>query len=154
MSVQVRGVIEARAKFQKIEAFLASPVPMRGIVKDMKEKILTDTARGHDYRGRNFEPYSAAYAKKKGTKRPNLYLSGRMLGAIRAEVVDPRHGAVFVASESESGGASTAMLAQIHTTGTGKQPQREFVNITPNALKVFVKKHYDDPILVLAREAR
>ena len=154
MSVQVRGVTEAVRGFQKIEEFLASPKPMQAIVNDIKEKILADTARGHDYRGRNFEPYSAAYAKKKGTKRPDLRVSGRMLGAIRTEVVDPRHGAVYVASESESGGASTAMLAQIHTTGTGKQPQREFVNITPNALKVFVKKHYNDPILVLAKGAR
>lgn len=154
MSVKITGVAEAKRTFGKIEEFLASPKPMAGVVEDIKERILTNTAASHDYRGRNFKPYSTAYAKKKGTTRPDLCVSGRMLGALKARVVDPRHGQVFVASEQESGRASTAMLAQIHTTGTGKQPQREFLNITPNALQVIKKKRYDDPILELVRQMR
>jgi hypothetical protein len=46
------------------------------------------------------------------------------------------------------------MLAQIHTTGTGKQPQREFMGISDNAIKKLTKKFYDDPILELAKRTR
>lgn len=159
MTVKITGIAAARAQFAKINEFLASPKPMEGIVADIKTTILEKTAMGKDYMGRGFKAYSKAYAKKKmgmtATGRPNLKLSGTMLGALSTEVKDARHGTVFVASVSEpKGGAASDMLAQIHTTGTGKQPQREFMNLATTAVKKLVKKHYDDPILELVKAAR
>jgi phage gpG-like protein len=158
MSVKITGITEIKRQFAAIEEFLASTKPMEGIVKDIKDIILIKTASGLDYMGRGFKPYSEAYAKKKkgmtATGRPNLKASGTMLNAIKTQVINPRHGAVFVASVAEKGKATSDMLAQIHTTGTGKQPQREFMNLAPSAVKKLTKKHYDDPILVLAKQAR
>jgi hypothetical protein len=158
MSIKITGVAEVKRQFAAIEAFLASTKPMEGIVADIKDIVLIKTASGVDYMGRGFKPYSKKYAEKKkgmtATGRPNLKLSGTMLGALKTEVKDARHGAVFVASVGEKGGANSDMLAQIHTTGTGKQPQREFMNLAPSAIKVLTKKHYGDPIGELAKAAR
>jgi hypothetical protein len=159
MSVKITGVAEVKQKFAAIEAFLASTKPMEGIVADIKDIILIKTSSGLDYMGRGFKPYSKAYAERKkgmtATGRPNLKLSGTMLDALKTEVIDARHGAVFVASVGEPGSnAQSDMLAQIHTTGTGKQPQREFMAISDNAVKKLAKKYYDDPILELAKGLR
>ena len=159
MSVKIAGIAEVKRQFAGIEAFLASTKPMESIVADIKTLILVKTASGLDYMGRSFKPYSTAYKKKKGgmtaTGRPNLKVTGTMLDAIKTEVKNPRHGAVFVSSVGESGGGINAdMLAQIHTTGTGKQPRREFMNLAPSAVKKLTKKHYDDPILELVKATR
>lgn len=159
MSVRITGVAEVKRQFAGIEAFLASTKPMEGIVAEIKTLILVKTASGLDYMGRSFKPYSKAYKKKKtgmtATGRPNLKLSGTMLDAIKTEVKDPRHGAVFVAPVGEPGSnVQSDMLAQIHTTGTGKQPQREFMNLAPSAVKNLTKKYYDDPILEIVKATR
>jgi len=158
MSVKTTGIAEVKQRLAGIEAFLASPKPMEGMVKDVKDTVLMKTASGLDYMGRSFKPYSKAYAKKKmgmtSTGRPNLKATGTMLDAIKTEVKDPRHGAVFVSAASEKGGANSDMLAQIHTTGTGKQPRREFMGISDSAVKKLSKKHYDDKILELVKGAR
>ena len=159
MSVKITGIAAVKHQFAAIEGFLASTKPMEGIVADIKTLILVKTASGLDYMGRSFMPYSKAYKKKKtgmtATGRPNLKLSGTMLDAIKTEVKDARHGAVFVASVGEpKGRANSDMLAQIHTTGTGKQPTREFMNLASSAVKKLTKKHYDDPIGALAKAAR
>lgn len=159
MSVKITGIAEVKRQFAGIEAFLASTKPMEGIVADIKTLILVKTASGLDYMGRSFKPYSKAYKEKKmgmtATGRPNLKLSGTMLDALKTEVKDARHGAVFVSSAGEPGGGINAdMLAQIHTTGTGKQPQREFMNLAPSAVKKLTKKYYDDEILELVKAAR
>jgi hypothetical protein len=158
MSVKITGIAEAKRTFEEIEKFLASPKPMQGIVDDIAKEIKVKTARGVDYMGRSFKPYSKRYAEKKrgmtATGRPNLKLSGTMMGAIKTEVIDPRHGVVTVAPAAEKGRANAQFLAQIHTLGTGKQPQREFVNIALAAVKRLTKKHYDDGILELARAVR
>ncbi len=159
MTVKITGIDGARAQLRAINDFLASPKPMEGIVADIKDIVLDKTAKGYDYMGRNFKPYSKAYAERRqkmgiGT-RPDLQVSGTMLGSIRTEVKDPRHGAVFVSGASEPGGGIRSdMLAQIHNTGTGKMPLREFMNLAPSAVQKLRKKHYDDPIGVLAKAAR
>jgi hypothetical protein len=159
MSIKITGVAGVKRQFAAIEEFLASTKPMEGIVADIKTIILIKTSSGLDYMGRGFKPYSKAYAERKkgmtATGRPNLKLSGTMLDALKTEVIDVRHGAVFVAPVGEPGSnAQSDMLAQIHTTGTGKQPQREFMAISDNAVKKLAKKYYDDPILELAKGLR
>jgi hypothetical protein len=159
MSIKITGVAGVKRQFAAIEEFLASTKPMEGIVADIKDIILIKTSSGLDYMGRGFKPYSKAYAERKkgmtATGRPNLKLSGTMLDALKTEVIDARHGAVFVAPVGEPGSnAQSDMLAQIHTTGTGKQPQREFMGISDNAIKKLTKKFYDDPILELAKRTR
>ena len=155
MTVEIKGVDELVDVFDDIEALLKSPKPMQKIVTDVKELIQTKTEKGLDYMGRKFEPYSAAYAKKKGTSRANLKDTGTMLDAIKTEVLTPQHGRISVRPATYPGKKAKAdMLAQIHTTGTGKQPQRDFFNITKSATEKIVKKHYDDPILKLAQKAR
>jgi predicted DNA binding CopG/RHH family protein len=138
---KITGLGEIRGKLQAVEDFLKNPEPMQNIVDDIKEGILDKTAGGHDYRGRNFKPYSKEYAKKKKTKRPNLRVTGEMLDSIKAEVLTPQHGRVSI-----SGGS--ALIAYRHTLGSpgGKIPQREFLNVTPNKLSELAKKFMDDKI--------
>jgi len=123
---------------------------MANICKDVKKRILQRTDFGRDYRNRKFVPYSKKYAKRKGFGRSSvdLKLTGTMLGAIQTRVVNPKHGQVLVTSKAMAGTiAKSDMIAQIHTTGTGKQPRREFMNITKTALQEFVNEHYDDEIM-------
>lgn len=84
-----------------------------------------------------------------------------MFSAIKTEVKSPRHGAIYVSPQQEAanyatgqGAIKTDMLAQIHNTGTWKQPRRVFMNLSKNAIKDLKKKHIDDPLLELARGAR
>lgn len=156
-TVTITGIPKVMREFQEINDFLRSPKPMKGIVADIKTGITEKTAAGHDYKGRNFAPYSDAYKGKRSkaglTTKPDLRVTGTMIDSITAEVIDPRHGRVAAPPVSD-GKIGADMLAQIHNTGTGKQPQREFMNITDNALKVITKRHYDDPILEIVRKYR
>jgi len=153
MSVKVTGTIEIKNIFKAIDDFLGSKKPMEDFCEGIKERILKKTAQGEDYKSRRFKPYSEAYAKRKGTRHVNLKVTGKMLNAIKSEAISPTQGRVWVEGESH-GRIRCDMLAQIHTTGTGKQPQREFMNISQTGVKELVKKYFDDPLLELAREAR
>ncbi len=55
---------------------------MREVGLRARELILRRTAAGTDAQGRPFTPYSEGYAKRKGTSRVDLKLSGAMLNAI------------------------------------------------------------------------
>lgn len=151
MPLEISGVEELREQLRRISDFLKSENPMRLVCLDVAERILHRTESGRDYKNRKFAPYSIKYAKRKkvGISDVTLRLSGTMLGAIEIRVVGPLHGQVLVMAKSMPGGTSARsnMIAQIHTTGTGKQPKREFMNITPTALQQFVKKYYDDEIM-------
>ena len=124
--MSIKGAAACRRELRELEAFLQSKKPMQGVVEDVKAGLLEKTAAGHDYRGRNFEPYSADYKKRRAKKglstKPDLRVTGAMLGAMKAEVISPSRGRVSIAG-TDVGGVSAAMLANIHTTGTGKQRQ-------------------------------
>jgi hypothetical protein len=113
---------------------------MELILEDVKEKVEDKTASGKDYRGHKFEPYSKAYAKRKKKKKVDLRVTGEMLDALRTRVINPKHGVVEIKGRR-------AIIANIHTTGTGKQPLREFMAITKSGEVKIVKKRYDDPLL-------
>jgi hypothetical protein len=153
LSVEIRGINEALAPFKSIESFLSSKKPMRGFCDGVRERILEKTEKGQDYMSRKFKPYSKAYAKRKGSKHVNLRVTGRMLTAIKSLAVTPDHGKIWIQPRSH-GKINADMLANIHSTGTGKQPQREFMNISATGIGELVKKHYNDPIKELARGAR
>lgn len=154
MTIKITGVEEMRRQLREINHFLDSNEPMKNVCKDVKKRILERTDHGRDYKNLKFYPYSTKYAKRKGVGRSSvdLKLTGTMLGAIETKVINPKHGQVLVMSKAMAGTvAKSDMIAQIHTTGTGKQPRREFMNITNTALQEFVKKHYDDEIMRILR---
>jgi hypothetical protein len=153
MSVEIRGVTDAIAPFKNIESFLSSKKPMQGFCDGVRERILEKTAKGEDYKSRKFKPYSKAYAKRKGSKHVNLKVTGKMLDAIKSQAISPERGKIWVQPRSH-GKLNADMLAQIHSTGTGKQPQREFMNVSDRGISELIKKHYNDPIKELARGAR
>lgn len=140
MTIKVTGLSETRRMLNNIERFLRSTKPMKAITKDVKKRVEERTAKGRDYKNRKFEPYSPAYAKRKKKKLVNLDDTGEMLGALRTKVISPKHGRVLIKGRR-------AIIANIHTTGTGKQPLREFMAITKTGEAQIVKKHYDDPLL-------
>lgn len=150
MTIHTTGIDDLRWQLRRINQLLDSNRPMEKICKDVEKRILDRTDSGRDFRNRKFYPYSEKYAKRKRVSRSSvdLRLTGTMLGAIETRVLNPRHGQVLVTSRAMAGtSAKSDMIAQIHTTGTGKQPQRDFMNVTPKALQDFVKKHYDDEIM-------
>lgn len=150
MTINVTGIEEVRSQLRRINQLLNSNEPMKRICKAVEERILKRTDSGRDYRNMKFAPYSMKYAKKKRVGRGDvdLRLTGTMLGALESKVLNPRHGQVLITSRAMAGTAAKSdMIAQIHTTGTGKQPQREFMNITDKALQEFVNEHYDDKIM-------
>ncbi len=140
MSVSINGLGETRAMLNNVERFLLSTKPMKLIVRDVRDRIKERTASGKDYKNVTFEPYSKAYAKRKKKTVVDLDDTGKMLKALKTKVINPKHGRVFIKG-------NRAIIANIHTTGTGKQPEREFMNITKTAEAKIVKEHYDDPLL-------
>lgn len=154
MTIKIIGIEETRRQLRQINQLLGSNTPMKNICKDVEERILKRTSSGRDYKNLKFAPYSAKYAKRKGASRGsvNLKVTGTMLGAIETRVINPHHGQILVTSKAMAGTvAKSDMVAQIHTTGTGKQPRREFMNITKKALQEFVNKHYDNKIMKILR---
>jgi hypothetical protein len=154
MSIKIMGINEVRRQIREIDHFLSSNKPMDNVCKDVEKRILKRTESGRDYRNMKFAAYSAKYAKRKGVGQGDvdLKLTGTMLGAIETKVINPRHGQILVTSKAMAGTvAKSDMVAQIHTTGTGKQPKREFMNITKKALQDFVNKHYDNKIMKILR---
>lgn len=147
MSISINGLRETRAMLNNVERFLRSTKPMKAITEDVKERVEERTAKGRDYKNRKFKPYSLAYAKKKKKTLVNLKDSGEMLGALRTQVINPKHGRVLIKGRR-------AIIANIHTTGTGKQPERDFMNITKTGEAKIVKEHYDDPLLKILRRGK
>lgn len=146
----IEGIDEVRRQLRQINQLLDSNRPMENICKDVKKRILERTDSGRDYKNLKFAPYSEKYAKRKrvGRSSVDLKLTGTMLGAIETRVINPKHGQVLITSRAMAGtSAKSDMIAQIHTTGTGRQPKREFMNITKTALQEFVNEHYDDEIM-------
>lgn len=154
MSIKVTGLRETRQMMARVENFLRSTKPMEGIVKGVKEEIEKKTAKARDYKNVKFESYSSAYAKKKGTTHVDLSLSGLMLASLETKVLNANHGRIFIKTQSYPGARiKTDLLANIHTTGTGKQPKREFMNISKSVMKQLQKKYYDDKIMkILGRK--
>ena len=150
MTIKITGIDALRAQLRELNHFLDSNTPMKNICNDVEKRILERTDSGRDYKNLKFAPYSEKYAKRKRVGRSNvdLRLTGTMLGAIETRVLNPHHGQVLITSKAMAGTAAKSdMIAQIHTTGTGKQPKREFMNITKTALQEFATKHYDDEIM-------
>ncbi|OQB57133.1 MAG: hypothetical protein BWX98_01622 [Candidatus Aminicenantes bacterium ADurb.Bin147] len=157
-SVRVAGFNETIGCLREVRELLNSPEPMEGILSDVHARILERTAAGKDYKSHNFNPYSESYAKKKGTMKPDLRVSGTMLDAIKTNVVSPNHGRVYVEPNAEPGGKISAeVLAAYQNEGTSKTekhagiPKREFMGITDAQLQLAVKRHYDDRILEIVR---
>lgn len=153
MSVKVIGIIETRGVLREIEEFLSSKKPMQEFCDGIKERILRLTAAGKDYKNRNFKPYCEQYAKRKRSEHVDLNLSGLMLESMRSQAESPLRGRVWIEG-TPHGKIRSDMLANIHTTGTGKQPRREFMNISQAGIKELTKKCFDDPLLELAKKAR
>lgn len=150
MGVKVTGVEDLQAKLHAVSAHLDSLVPMQNICDDVQKRIEENTAAHKDYRSRRFARYSEKYAKRKGvsTGAVDLHDSGTMLGSLDAKALNPRHGRVWIKSGPMPGTkANTDMIANIHTTGTGNQPQRDFMNIPDSVLQKIVNKHHDDVIM-------
>ena len=158
-SVKISNIVPSRKVFQDLQKFMRSDVPMNGIIKDIKKEILRKTDRGLDYRGKKFQPLTRPYAKRKAMlgrgSKANLKSTGHMLKSMRAWLRWFSHGVVEIDARpypvdpktKQSSRASTKVIANIHGQGTGRQPQREFMNITKNFKKKLLQKHYDKPIL-------
>lgn len=139
MGKNISGIQETKAQIRAILNHLESSEPMQKICEDVKERVLKRTAASRDYRNRKFTPYSAKYARRKGSTKVDLRVTGEMLDSIKARALNPRRGIIEVTAKQ--------LIANIHAQGIGKQPQRDFFDITPTALQEFVTKHHDDKIM-------
>ena len=155
MTLEASGIRRTRRALNNVVDFFDDDKPMRKVCEGIQERILDLTDQGKDYRGRKFEPYSEGYSKRTGKRRVDLRDTGTMLDSMKIKIRNPRHGQVRIPSRSHPRSrANTRMLANIHNTGTGKQPEREFMNITENWKRKLVKKYFDDPLLKIAKRAR
>jgi hypothetical protein len=142
--VKITGLTEALRQLKAVQDFLRDPQPMQDTVDDVKDLIIERTADGKDFMGRNFAPYSKAYAKRKHKTKVDLRETGEMLNSIKTKVDNPHHGQVFVSS----GGRSK--IAAYHNEGSylkSRLPQRRFMDISRTQLLKIVKKNFDDVLM-------
>ena len=150
MTLKITGLKQTRRMLSRVEKFLKSVEPMGDITEGVAEEILKKTSKGKDFSNTRFEEYSPAYAKKKGQLLVDLKASGLMLASLDSKVINANHGRVFIKPQGYAKTkARTDLIANIHTTGTGKQPKREFMNVSKSVMKKLQKKHYDDKIMKL-----
>jgi len=140
MTVKLSGIAPTRKMLQDIERFISSTKPMKEITDDAIDIIKDKTESGLDYMHRRFEPYSSAYAKKKGRSKVNLRVTGQMLGSIVRKIINAYHGRIFIRGRR-------AVVGAVHNKGTRKMPQREFMNLSKSAIAKLAKKHYDDKLM-------
>lgn len=138
---------------QGVKDFYKSPKWMGNITKDIKKRIIKNTAGGKDFKSRKFKPYSTAYAEKKGGS-VDLRDTGAMMDAVTAKVINPITGVVFVKAVMGSGGKNRNILASYHNFGQGFNPVREFMNIPESVTKKLVKQFLDDPVQKIINKFR
>ena len=110
----------------------------------LQTAIKTRTARGKDWRGSSFEPYSAGYEKKRlkrgATTTPNLMWSGLMLSNMQPKKTGKLRRKIFFSNQHENRKA-----AYHDFIGAGKgRVVRPFMSINPKewnkAKRIFDKE--------------
>ncbi len=135
-----------RLKLKKLKDFInENPQLLERIGVFIKGKIVQRTLQGKDVDGNTFAPYSPGYAKLRAmspkpqsvvdrtgvrsglSTKPDLFFSGRMIGAITHTVETGDNPAVilFFARQNPEG-----MLAAVHNSGGGRTKKRKFFGIS------------------------
>lgn len=96
---------------------------MRRLGQALIDFIRDRTRRGYDEDGRTFKPYSPAYARIKGTTRPDLTKSGAMLDRLMVLNSSPKQ--VIIGWRS----LELYDRAGYMQRGYGKRPARRFMGV-------------------------
>lgn len=144
MSISV-NIKAPQRMIDDVKSFYKSTKWMGNITKDIKKRVVKNTASGKDFKSRKFKPYSIAYAKKKGSG-VDLRDTGVMMDAVTAKVINALTGVVFIKGASGLSGANRTVIAAFHNFGMGRNPVREFMNIPKSVTKQLVKEFIDDPV--------
>ena len=153
MSVTI-NISAPKKMIKDVEDFYKETAWMANIVEAIRDKIKENTSEGKDYRSRNFHKYSNAYAKRKGQTKVDLELSGTMMKSVKAHVVNPLTGIVYVKANMGSDGKNRAVLAEYHNYGQGRNPEREFMNVSEKFKDKVVKKYIDDEVQKIINKHR
>lgn len=140
IEVDIPKLPALRRKIDALEKYLQDGDPgiMDWGAKDAKKTILEMTGRGVDYNGNAFIQHSPDYALRENKSSSNfLDLSGRMLLAIKTQVLDGFISRVFIQNSSHGGTIGCYNLALVHNEGLRagrgrgfKMPQRRFFDIS------------------------
>tara|TARA_R110000823_G_scaffold260174_1_gene381105 strand:+ start:262 stop:729 length:468 start_codon:yes stop_codon:yes gene_type:complete len=118
----------------------------RGMAKAgafIQEAIKNRTRKGQDFKGRQFRPYSASYAKKRSkegrTQTPNLFYSGQMFSNMTYKKMSQTKGQIFFPNRTQN-----LKAFYNDTLGVGKADiRREFFSVSAKeeakAVKIFTE---------------
>jgi ribosomal protein L16/L10AE len=118
---------------------LPKPEQMEASARQQIARILKRTASGVDVNGQAFAAYSPNYAKirqKKGLRvsPPDLRVNGRLLDAMRVEVLNDHQFAIEL-ENSEAG-----VIAAALNDGSGRMPARHFFATSQDELKQMLRE--------------
>lgn len=151
-SVGVRGHDELKQRFFEMKSNLITSQLLSDMAEEARSAILKRTARGIDYKGASFKPYSRrwkAERKRQGRQASHVDLNftGRMLSEVQT-TVDPVTGrATVLISGSGTGGR---LARYHHSSGAGSSKiTREFFGLNESdkeKLKKMLEEHIDEVI--------
>lgn len=136
--VRSKGLKDAQRKFREFEgAIKQGRVEPIGKAADLAIKIIKErTLKGLDIDHSPFKPYSSKYAKKKGTSKPDLKVSGDMLGAIKRQAW-AKKARIFISAGLQWVKGKTHNVGGRSGRGTGfAMPKREFMGVDREKSKI------------------
>jgi hypothetical protein len=148
-SVRVRGMDGLKARFFEIKKNLITAQLLVDMAEEVRSAILKRTARGLDYKGKPFKPYSRrwkAERRKRGkqTSRVDLNFTGRMLGDVLT-MIDPASGRAVVSFGGSGTGGGLAYYHNVSGAGSSRV-RREFFALSEEDkenLKKMLEEHID-----------
>lgn len=153
MTVEVKGLREIKQAIVRTKDFFkkGDGKIMAAVGEAVIFYILKHTRAGQSYTGSSFKSYSRLYAKRLNIGRSPVTLerTGKMLRAIKKQVISGKEVRIYVANTAHGGKLTSFNLAIVHefgaNTGKARIPRRQFFGLTKQEIdKVF--KLLDDRV--------
>jgi hypothetical protein len=126
--------INRNFQFRDLIKGLTSEAMMKQEGKRLADDIERRTLSGRDENNRGFTPYSADYAKRKGSKKVNLTASGAMFDDFG--VVRSTRSAFSLGFRSQQ----SQKKAVWHDTGAGSLPERHFLGVPESWIRGLMQR--------------
>lgn len=141
MEVTVLNVDEVKKKLKEIQKFGDTEI-MNGVGNTAVNLIKDRTLSGQDVEHNTFEGYSTYYKNKSGKGNPpDLKVSGTMLNAVKAKVIDSLTVIIRVVGEKAYN------LGVIHQAGKENMPSRKWFGIEHDTDKKTVLEKFKKLLL-------
>ncbi len=142
LNITVTGAKELAAQLESIKnSFQDIAV---NVLDQFGNRVREQTARGKDFEGFRFHPYSRSYAAKKKVNRRDVNLRSNRPGRHMMDFLEAKRGTAPGTAVLTITDAEKATIAEHHNEGTDGMPKREFMGVGIKGEDFIVAKTEDE----------